>query len=97
LREVRHRSHFEKPEAERGQLVRRRTVLVEARRQSDRIAETQPEAFKLPERRALQATRDQTPRALRLQGDGERVQRELVRRLRRETKQDGAHERAIEH
>jgi hypothetical protein len=97
LRQIRHRAHLDEAEAERGKLRRHAPVLIEARRDADRVGKTQAEAAQLSKARAFgRPPRDATQRR-RAEAERERVKCELVCRLRRQLEEQGTQQRAIEH
>ena len=80
---MRHRPDFDEPETEGRHLGGDRAVFVEPGGESRRVRKLEAETFERPERLTPEAIRGGAPERPRAQPDGERVQRYLVRRLRR--------------
>jgi hypothetical protein len=94
---VRHRPDLDEAEAEGGELTRRHAVLVEAGGEADRVREAEAEAAQFAEERPPVAAPGRAPQALRAETLRERVEGELVGRLRRKPEEQGAQDGAIEH
>ena len=94
---MRDRADLDAAKAKRRELPARHAVLIEARRKADRVLERQPEPRQRPERLAHEAPRRRAPCGLCTQSGLQRVQRQLVRRLRLKPEQDRARNGVIKH